>query len=121
MSSNDFYDPLEDPAYDNELNKRVCESRALYSAEMWKAILRSYEGRAVLHQIIAGTGFPDTPYNENPYLMAFQNGKHSVGNEITKNVLTLAPEVLTMMKDEAEDRERKFLAAGQQKMEDEGY
>jgi hypothetical protein len=67
-----------------------------------KEILETYRGRALVWRILAMCGLQLAPPND---FMARHIGRQDIGRELLQEVFTSAPNVYTVMRQEAEERD----------------
>ncbi len=66
------------------------------------AIVSTYEGRAVLHRILALTGLYSTSFaEEQTHVMAFREGKRDIGLRIMSMLQSAEPSAFAKMQQEA--------------------
>lgn len=97
------------PGADLPVQEARDKAQQLDEREIWRTVLQTYEGRAVLYDLILQSGVEEPTFDPDPYSHAYRAGVRAVGLYVQKDrVLTIAPETYTMMRKEFEDRLLKY-------------
>lgn len=70
----------------------------------WGRLLDSYDGRAVLWEVMGWSQPYRTTFVADPYRTAFNEGERNMSLRVLQRVSTLAPKAYQMMQQEATDR-----------------
>jgi hypothetical protein len=84
-----------------EREQKQAELDRLRESEHWRKTLSTYDGRAVVWDLLSATGiFRDIFYGEETHSAARAMGKRSLGLLIYEKVFTFHPEAYTLMQAE---------------------
>lgn len=85
-----------DPAHVKKVAREMARRQRI-ADEGFAEIIALPKGRAWLWGILSFTNIFSTTFNLDPYASAFNEGKRSVGLDITATLQRLAPEVFSLM------------------------
>ena len=105
MASRDANFDTEEAAVDAA--ERVRERRIFRERSHVAKAVATYEGRFLLWQEMTECGVYSTSFSEgNPHLTSYNEGRRSVGLALLDLLFTVDPSAYTIMRQEAEDRDK---------------
>lgn len=87
-----------------ELDKRLELEQANLLAELRQLMHREW-GRALVWSLLEKTGVFQISFDTDPLVMAFREGRRSIGNELFADLFEAAPDLYELMRTEAAARD----------------
>lgn len=107
----DPYEPVIPPC-DDQGSREVEERRRLKSLTQLKEVLETYDGRAVIWQILCDTGLYRSSFSNDALSMAFNEGQRNIGLLLIDRIMLVSPEAYKLMQEEANERRKRSAGSG---------